>query len=167
MTQEQLSLFEAFALPLVGLPVSHVWQGHGSAIFLEFGTLTPSTRTRRDGSLCNPTGELGLMIEWSWRIEGKRSILCGSWAEKRCWPRALACLAKASVINVALFGRLPELDPALSNGAHVVSFMTAQGEPAWTLFDRRGSECRWLQVQRGRLCVGAARDHATFGTVSD
>ena len=93
------------------------------------------------------------MIQWSWRIEGKRSILCGSWTDEHRWPRALACLTKATVARVMLFGRLPEIDLALSNGAHVVSLMTAQGDPAWALFDRRGDGKRSLHVQRGHLCV--------------
>lgn len=42
----------AFMPPLVGMPVSHVWQGHGSALFLEPGELAP--RVRLDGSLGDP-----------------------------------------------------------------------------------------------------------------
>ena len=37
-----------FADALTGLPVSHVWRGHGSALFVEFGRL--QSQTRRDGS---------------------------------------------------------------------------------------------------------------------
>jgi hypothetical protein len=148
--------FEDFATPLVGLPVSHSWRGHGSAIFLEFGQLSPSSRLRRDGSPCAPQGEMGLMIEWSWRIEGRRSILCGSWSDEERWPRALACLTRASVAGASLFGRLPEIDVALSSGLHVVSLMTAQGDPAWTLFDRRDGEDRWIGVRRGRLLAEVA-----------
>ena len=134
--------FEDFAAPLVGMPVSHSWRGHGSAIFLEFGQLSPSSRLRRDGSPCAPEGEMGLMIESGWRIEGRRSILCGSWSDEERWPRALACLARASVAGASLFGRLPEIDVALSSGLHVVSLMTVQGYPAWTPFDRRDGEDR-------------------------
>ncbi len=165
MTQEQQVLFEAFALPLRGLPVSHAWQGHGSAIFLEFGAVAPSTWVRQDGSHGNPIGEMGLMIQWSWRIEGKRSILCGSWADGRRWLRALACLTKTSVASVALFGRLPEIDLTLSSGVHVVSFMTAHGDPEWTLFDRRGGGSRSLHARRGRLCVEVDKNQATPGVV--
>lgn len=158
MTQAQQALFEAFVSPLVGLPVAHAWQGHGSAIFLEFGALTPGTRVRRDGSLANPTGEMGLMIQWDWRIEGRRSILCGSSTDEARWPRALACLTKATVAGATLFGRLPEIDLALSSGVHVVSLATARGDPEWTLFDRRGGGCRWIRVRCGVLRVEAARD---------
>jgi hypothetical protein len=33
----------------------------------------------------------------------------------------------------------------------VSSFMTAEGDPQWALFDRRGSTLRALSVQDGRL----------------
>ena len=151
----QQALFDAFVTPLIGLPVAHAWQGHGAAIFLEFGALTP--RVLRDGSLGNPDGEMGLMIEWSWRVEGKRSILWGSWTDEARWPRGLTCLTKATVIGATTFGRLPEIDLALSTGMHVVSLMTAAGNPTWTLFDRRGETGRWLCVRRGRLCVEEER----------
>ncbi len=127
------AVLAAFTAPLVGLPVSHVWQGHGSALFREFGELRP--RVRRDGSPGNPDGEMGLMLEWSWRIEGRRSILCGSWSPDRAWPRALGLLRGAEVVGARLFGRLPEIEVELSNGARVLSFMTAGGDPQWTLFD--------------------------------
>ncbi|HEY4010455.1 MAG TPA: hypothetical protein VGM11_09920 [Acidobacteriaceae bacterium] len=41
--------FAEFVKPAVGLPVSHVWRGYGSAIFLELGKLSAG-RVRRDGS---------------------------------------------------------------------------------------------------------------------
>jgi hypothetical protein len=34
------------------------------------------------------------------------------------------------VAGASLFGRLPEIDIALSSGLHVVSLMTTQGDPA-------------------------------------
>ena len=77
--------FDELCAPLIGLPVSRVWQGYGSAIFLEFGLLR--SRRKRDGSPSSPRGEWGLMIEWSWRIEGKRRIWCGSWSDGARWPR--------------------------------------------------------------------------------
>lgn len=60
---------------LIGKPVSHIWSGHGSAIFIEFGELT--IRTNEDKNTAQPFGELSLMIEWSWRIERPKSILGG------------------------------------------------------------------------------------------
>jgi hypothetical protein len=150
------TMFAAFASPLIGQPVSHLWRGHGSALFLEFGNLHPTPR--RDGSNGNQRGEMSLMIEWSWRIEGRRSILCGTWSDERKWPRAFRLLQDATVAAANLFGRLPEIELHLTNDARVLSFMTAEGDPRWTLFDRRGSETRWLRVRCGILCNESAAD---------
>lgn len=146
--------FQRLRSTLVGLPVTHVWRGYGSALFLEFGELR-ARRTRRDGSQGNPQGNMSLMIEWSWRIEGPRSILCGSWSNERRWPAAFARLLDARVLEISMFGRLPEIDLGLSNKLHVVSLMTAEGQPQWALFDRHDGENCWIRVKRGALCFEA------------
>jgi hypothetical protein len=150
-----LAEFETFTRPLLGLPISHIWNGYGSAIFFEFGLLNPSFRRRRDGSHGNPTGEFTLMIEWSWRIEGKRRIWCGSWSDEERWGRMFLKLQNARVAAVSLTGRLPEIDIALDNGLHVVSFMTAEGDPEWGLLKRYGEETTSVGVAAGRLVLTA------------
>ena len=151
----RLTDHSAFLASFIGLPVSHVWRGYGSALFVELGELTP-TRVRRDGSPGNPEGEMSLMIEWSWRIERPRSILCGSFSEETTWPRAFAKLVGSTVKNVTIFGRLPEVSLAFSNGLHLSSFMTADGQPQWVLFDRRKPTTSWLAVERGVVSYGIA-----------
>lgn len=141
--------FDVFTASLIELPVSRIWQGYGSAIFLEFGRLH-STRMR-DGQPGSPRGEWSLMIEWSWRIEGKRRIWCGSWSDGERWPRAFARLQNASVASVALVGRLHEIDLGLTNGLHLVSMMTAEGDPAWALIKRADGDSRSIAVRAGRL----------------
>lgn len=90
------SLAEPFVSALIGKNVSHVWRGHGSALFLEFGEL--SVRKRAGRKLTeHPEGELTLMVQWSWRIERARSIITGSWGEEKSWPSAFARLTGASV----------------------------------------------------------------------
>jgi hypothetical protein len=136
---------------LIGLNLSHIWRGYGSALFLEFGELRPTTK--RDGSNGAPEGEMGLMIEWSWRIERQRSVFCGSFSDERKQKKAFPIIQNCSVTTLSFFGRLPEIDVGLSNGMHILSFMTAEGAPAWTLFDRRHEVTRWLHVHRGALRV--------------
>jgi hypothetical protein len=148
--------FDAFIARLIGLPVSHLWRGYGSALFLEFGELQADARTSGDGTAGSYTGEMSLMVEWSWRIEGRRSILCGSWSDEKKWPRAFRLVRNAKVANAALFGRLPEIELSLSNETRVLSFMTAEGNPEWTLFDRRGDETRWLHVRHGVVRIEAS-----------
>jgi hypothetical protein len=144
--------FAAFSAPLIGLPVSHIWQGHGSAIFLEFGELTPG-RLRRDGSEGNPCGEWTLGIEWNWRIEGKRRIWCGSSSDETRWPRAFARLKDRNVVSATIHGRLPEISLELSNGLHIVSMMTAEGDPVWWLTRRAQGNSTSIFVRAGRLIL--------------
>jgi hypothetical protein len=143
--------FGSFSAGLTGLPVSRIWQGYGSAIFVEFGKAQP--RRRLDGSPGNPRGEWTLMIEWSWRIEGKRRIWCGSWSDGERWPRAFARLERAKVTSAVLYGRLPEIDVGLSNGLHVVSMMTAEGDPAWALTKHSEGTSSSISVCAGRLKI--------------
>lgn len=148
------SLLAGYRDRFVGMDLTHTWRGYGSAIFLEFGALTQ--RTRRDGSPGELKGELGAMIQWSWRIEGRNSIICGSWSDDALWEAALLQLRESIVANVEVFGKLPELAIELSNGHRIVSFMTAEGDPQWTLFDRRSPTTRWLCVRDGRVVEQAS-----------
>jgi hypothetical protein len=149
LSDEANSVLQTFRDALIGLPLSHIWRGYGSAIFLEFGRLTP--KTRRSGEAGNPRGELGLMIQWSWRIENAASILCGSWSQENLWEPTFELLRKKAVVELSTVGRLPEIVVALTESLYVSSFMTAEGGPEWSLFDRRGSTLRTLSVQEGRL----------------
>lgn len=149
MSNDGVSVLQTFRDGLIALPVSHVWRGYGSAIFLEFGRLAP--RTRRSGEAGNPRGELGLMIEWSWRIEDAASILCGSWSQEHLWEPTFDLLRSKVVVELSVAGGLPEIVVALTESRYVSSFMTAEGDPQWSLFDRRGGILRTLSVQEGRL----------------
>jgi hypothetical protein len=136
---------------IIGMPVSHVWRGYGSALFLEFGHLRP--RAKRDGTPSHPEGEMSLMLEWSGRIERRRTILCGSFSGEKKQQKVLPTLLNFVVANCSTFGRLPEIRIDFSNDLHVLSFMTAEGSPAWTLFDNQTGKKRWLCVKRGLLSI--------------
>jgi hypothetical protein len=155
LSNDAVSVLQTFRDALIGLRLSHVWRGHGSAIFLEFGRLTPGTR--RSGEAGNPSGELGLMIQWSWRIENTVSILCGSWSEEHLWEPTFDLLRNKTVVELSAVGRLPEIVVALTENLYVSSFMTAQGDPQWSLFDRRGGTLKTLSVQEGRLKLDVDR----------
>lgn len=143
------SAFDTYAVPLIGEPVSRVWRGHGSALFLEFGPLIRNLR--RDGTVGGETGKFTLMIQWSWRIERGRSIVCGSWSDEEKWPEAFGMLGQTKVVGASLFSRLREIDIELSNGLHVVSFSTVEGGPQCTLFNR--DEASWITVKAGALVI--------------
>ena len=148
------SALQTFRNALVGLPLSHLWRGHGSTICLEFGRLI--SLHRRSGEAANPVGELGLMIQWSWRIENASSILCGSWSEESLWATTFDLLRNREVIELSTIGRLPEIVVALRGSLYVASFMTAEGNPDWSLFDRRAGELRTLSVLDGCLKLDLA-----------
>ena len=144
--------FDLFVAPLIGLPVSHVWRGYGSALFLEFGDLH-QVRLKSGKVLRNPYGQMGLAIEWSWRIEGKKRIWCGSWSDDSRWDRFFSMMTQAKVRSITLFGRLHEVDLELSNGMHLLSLMTAEGDPEWSVADYRGERSRHLFFRAGRLQI--------------
>jgi hypothetical protein len=147
--------FEGYQRKLIGKSLSHYWRGFGSAIFLEFGELRE--RTHRNGEPRNPCGEFGVMIQWSWRVEKDSSILWGSWSDEAFWNQAFTDLRGAIAMELQLFGQIPEIRIGLSSGHRIASFMTADGDPQWTLFDRGSEPERWLHVRQGELHEGAAR----------
>ncbi|MFC3692843.1 hypothetical protein [Chenggangzhangella methanolivorans] len=152
--------FERFTAPLHGLSVSSVWRGAGTAIFLEFGEGPNLSADRSDE---RRTGAFTLMLEWSWRIEGETKILGGSFSDAPVIEEALYGCVGRRVESVALYGRLPEVRLALSGGRDVVSFMTAEGDPEWTLFDNRGPATRWVHAVGGALAFAAEDASAPTG----
>lgn len=150
--------FESFAASLVGMPISHVWRGYGSAIFIECGNLQPFVK--RDGSTGNPEGEVSLGVEWSWRIEDATAIRCGSWSEEDLWEPALGALRDARIARCELFGALPEVIITTDSRIRFVSFSTTHGQPQWHLVDRRNSAPRWFTVREGQLHLGDGSEPA-------
>jgi hypothetical protein len=150
--------FEAVCDSLIGQPISHIWRGHGSAIFIEFGHLTP--RSRSDGTPANPDGDVSLCVEWSWRIEDAHEIICGSWSDEELWEPALNHLKKAKIVQCELFGFLPEVAVTTDTGLRFLTFSTTDGQPRWHLVDRRGSLTRWFSIRNGKLHLGDGTEPA-------
>jgi len=98
------------------------------------------------------------MIQWSWRIENATSILCGSWSEEPRWEPTFDLLRNKRVVELSVMGRLPEIVVGLTEGYWVSSFMTADGDPQWSLFDRRSGTVRWLCVRDGSLRIELAEN---------
>lgn len=150
--------FDAFAATLASLSITHVWRGYGSAIFIEIGKLSP--RSRRDGSPGNPEGEVSLGVEWSWRIEDRASIVCGSWSEEERWEPALDLLRNAQIARCDLFGAIPEVVIVTEAGIRFLSFSTTDGQPQWHMVDRRNGPARWFTVRQGQLHLGDGTEPA-------
>ena len=135
--------FITLTRPLIGLPVSHAWRGYGSALFLEFGALTPPGPRGH-----NPKGEATLMVEWSWRVESSRTVQFGSWSGNRKMDNGIASLKRRKLMEISLVGRLPEVYIQLSKDRWVHTFMTREGQPEWTVFLQDRS---WITFSRGRI----------------
>jgi hypothetical protein len=150
--------FESFAASLIGLPISHIWRGYGSALFLEFGKVHPVAK--HDGSPGNPEGEVSLGVEWSWRIEDQTAIRCGSWSEEDLWEPAFDLLRNTQIARCELFGVLPEVTITTGSGIRFLSFSTTDGQPQWHLVDRSDGPPRWFSVREARLHLGDGSEPA-------
>jgi hypothetical protein len=150
ISQEQ---FRELTRPLIGLPISLVWRGYGSAIFLEIGELSEKTRFSKNGQeKVSLLGQFGVMIEWSWRVERPQSIYLGSWSSDKIIDHRLNKLKGKTITGVEVEGRLPELVLQLSDSFWVHSFATDEGQPEWCLFlDRQCWPQEWLISERGNL----------------
>jgi hypothetical protein len=122
-----LEKFQPLTRCLLRMPVSYAWRGYGSAISFEFGELNHD-----DGR--NPKGDTSVMLEWSWRIEKKKSVFFGSFSGERKIANGLQSLIGLKIVDVSVEGRLPELVIHLSGDIYVHSFTTVEGHPEWTLF---------------------------------
>jgi len=91
------------------------------------------------------------MIEWTWRIERSNAIACGSWGNEELWEVWLNRCTGQQVADVQTFGRLPEIMVSTSNDIHILSFATTEGQPEWSLLDRRPDRLPNLIVSDGVL----------------
>ena len=121
---------------IVGMRVSRVWRGAGTALFLEFGALR---KERQPDGRVSLKGAATAMIQWSWRVERLRSIWFGSFSGVRRIENQMQRLVGLRVVSVSTLGRLPELIVELSHATWVHSFSTVEGQPEWTLFLADGS----------------------------
>ena len=114
-----------FINSVAGQIVASVWRGAGTAIFFEIGEV--------DDSVKPPTGEYGVAIEWSWRVEEGRSILVGSFNNDEEIESVKSLLTGQSIEFVELYGEIPELCVKSSSGRRLLSFATANGDPEWSV----------------------------------
>jgi len=145
-TELKISIEEAKSRlsELDGATVSHAWRGHGSALFLELGQLEESPKGN------NPNGEQTIMIEWSWRVEGKNSIIVGSWSENEDIDRVPELVIGKTLEKVEFFGRLPEISIKFNSALWLLTFMTVEGNPEWSIKLKNGE---WIGVSDGEFQI--------------
>ena len=143
------ALLQSYKDILKDLPVSHVWNGHGSAIFLELGELS---FPEEGGKLKNaPDGQYTIMIEWDWRIEHGRKIISGSSLESTNFMKTLGNLVGSKITYFEAIGFIPEIKLKFSNGYIIRSFMTSDDDPQWAIIDNRSKGLPTLMVENGTL----------------
>ena len=135
--------FDDLTRPFLGLPLSRLWRGYGSALYVEVGPL--SLRYPRSN---HPKAERSLEFGWTWRVETSRSILFGSSSSDQRISQGLKPLENLVIEGISLGGRLPELHLKLSGGRWLSSFAASESQPEWTVFLPDGS---WITVRGGRL----------------
>jgi hypothetical protein len=136
--------FTSLVTELIGMPLTRSWRGYGSAVFLELGQLRRRPHVTRSGHSLK--GCATVMVEWSWRVEGPRSVKFGTFSSERKMDWGIASLKGTRVQSITLEGALPELRVALDDGRALQSFTTVEGQPEWTLFLKDRSV---LCVERG------------------
>lgn len=150
------SSFKSLARPLIGLPVSRVWQSFGWALFLELGRLTwepfpeKIARLRKLKRKGTWKGESGLMLDAGWRIEREDGIAADFKSGRTDMDRAVRSLKGRSVEAVDVEGRLPEISFQLSGGLWVRSLTVSSEETEWALFLNRDPRTSVWLTAKGR-----------------
>ncbi len=148
--------FQKLVQPLVGLPVSLPWPGHGSAIFLELGALAPLEYPSQRYN----NGEACITAEWSWRVEAGSAVAFGSSSSGPRIDKGLQALRGATVEALTAVGRIPELVVQFSNGARLRTMVMLAGHPQWTIKLQDG---RYVSAKRGRFLVGTGGPQTSAG----
>ncbi|MCF1742907.1 hypothetical protein [Paradevosia shaoguanensis] len=143
--------FESWRQRIVGRTISLAWRGYGSTIFLEFGELTPTHKS--NGEAGHERGEVTIMLEWGWRLEGETTIVCGDGSEDAEIAAGLRQLIGLELKEAALAGRLPELALTFSSDLYVTSFWPCAGDPGWGILDNTMDGPNALQVKHGKLVL--------------
>lgn len=145
--------FYSLINPLIGLKVSNVWRGYGSALFFELGKLTKKSFPLKNGKRKEYySGVHTLFIGWGWRVEHISSIYFGSWSTNKIIDNRFSKLKNKTILEFAIEGRLPELRLKLSDGLWVHSFSTSESQPEWYLnLNNESPTYDLIQIQRGKI----------------
>ncbi|WP_035612695.1 DUF3027 domain-containing protein [Haloferula sp. BvORR071] len=137
--------FEALVRPLIGLEVSLLWKGYGTAIFLELGVLGPPSRPGGRGN-----GEACIAIEEDWRVETQRAVAFGSSDSRGEIAAGIASLQGSLMTAISFAGRIRELLVEFSNGQGLRTMVMTRRDPEWSI---RLPDGRWLGVEAGRITL--------------
>ena len=154
--------------PVVGQPVTQIWEGYATRLFISFGQLTPSDYTRRDRSPGRPHGTFELTNMSN--LSGWKVILNGrelaSWeSPERRRERALRRLEGKRLLSLEIEAVSHATVLRFSKGLIIVTKNLAgsrEQTPHWSLRISNhnwppvvlmGTGCRWRMENR-RLQLG-------------
>jgi hypothetical protein len=143
---------------MLGMKISHVWRGNGSAIFLELGKTVTRTRILKNGKkLKSRYGRFSVMIEWGWRIEKMRSIYAGSSCSDIILNNRIKKLEGETIDCLSFDGRIPELYLKISGGYWLRTCSMCAGSVKWVIFERdpSGDARCWYTWENGSFVTQA------------
>jgi hypothetical protein len=131
MSRTPLTLDDANLLlrPLVNMPISLPWKGHGSAIFLELGKLAPLERPRQR----HQNGDATIYIGWDWRVESGARVLFGSSNSKPEIEDGIDALVGITISSITIRGSVPQILIEFSNGARLMSAAMCTDTSEWSI----------------------------------
>jgi hypothetical protein len=132
----------------IGLPVSDVWRGIGSTIFIELGKLHKHSNGRKYNS--KGVGDISLMFDCGWRLERKDSIVAGSDDQKLEIANQIKKLLGRSVKSISFSGRIPEITIEFGNSLCLQSFCCYRSDDWGIIFRNEGS----IGKKRGKVIYG-------------
>jgi hypothetical protein len=112
---------------LADMPVSAVWKGYGTTIFLELGNL--SSKDHRRG--CQ--GEVTIYISWDWRVEKGNRVMFGSSNSNPEIADGITTLVGLTVNSATIQGIVPELLIEFSNEARLQSAAMCTNTSEWNV----------------------------------
>jgi hypothetical protein len=132
------------------LPVSHVWFGDYSALYLELGELKPG-KQRKDGTAGNPFGQITVYAGYSWRLERAGVVYSGKANTTDDRHKVATAVKNSTITTASTVGGTLDLQVEFSNGFWLVTFDETEGDPEWSVSFNTGRE--HLCVSEGRLHV--------------
>lgn len=84
---------------------------------------------------------------YDWRIEDGCQVRCGSHNHEAILDLALRLLIGQPVVDIQLFGDIPELKITLENGLRLLTFSLDDAGPDWAI----GRSALWVNWRDGEL----------------
>jgi hypothetical protein len=127
MARTALTIDEANCIlaQLTDMPVSAVWKGYGTTIFLELGNLSLEDQRR------GPKGEVTIYVSWDWRVEKGNRVVFGSSNSSPKMADGIATLVGLTLNGAKIQGRVPELLIEFSNEARLQSAAMCTNTSEW------------------------------------